>query len=53
MIDRLDRMNELEAIIASIRNVRALVIDPITDFGGAYNLNREECVRQFLSHWPS
>ncbi|WP_347265201.1 AAA family ATPase [Nitrobacter sp.] len=48
VIDRLDRMNELEATIASTGNVRALVIDPITDFGGDCNLNREESVRQFL-----
>lgn len=50
VMERLDNvMGELEATLASVGGVRAILIDPITDFGGALNLYREEAVRQLLS----
>jgi hypothetical protein len=50
VIERIDNMmGQLEAIIAATGRVRAVLVDPITDFGGAYNLYREEAVRQLLS----
>lgn len=45
-----DTLGEVERIVSELGNVRAMLIDPITDFAGKLDLYREDQVRRLL--WP-
>lgn len=45
----LEKIEEIEQVVRSIKDLKMIVIDPITDFTGSTDINNETAVRKILS----